>query len=93
MTWLHVCVSVIYLLFLLLESLRKYPPGANIIRAVSKDYAVPDTEYVLQKDTLVMIPVYAIHHDPEFYPNPETFNPDRFKSEEIQKRHPQSFLP
>lgn len=40
-----------------------------------------------------MIPVYAIHHDPEFYPNPEVFDPDRFKAEEIQKRHPQSFLP
>lgn len=79
-------------LFPFSEALRKYPPGAGIIRNVTKDYAVPETNHVLPKGTLVWIPVYAIHHDPDYYPNPEVFEPDRFTSEEIQKRHPQSFL-
>lgn len=25
----------------------------------------------------VHFPLYAIHHDPEFWTDPETFNPDR----------------
>lgn len=75
------------------ESLRKYPPGSNLIRSVTKDYPVPDTNHVLQQNTLVMIPVYAIHHDSDYYPNPEVFNPDRFKPEFVHERHPQSFIP
>lgn len=41
----------------------------------------------------VIIPSYAIHHDPEFYPNPEVFDPDRFTEEMVKKRNPYTFLP
>lgn len=30
-----------------------------------------------------MIPTLAIHRDPKFYPDPHTFNPDRFYVENI----------
>lgn len=39
-----------------------------------------------------MVPVYAIHHDAEWYPEPEMFDPNRFLPNEAQKRHPMSFL-
>lgn len=42
---------------------------------------------------MVFIPVMAIHHDPEFYPNPEKFDPERFTHDEVQKRNPYTFLP
>ena len=40
----------------------------------------------------VNIPVYGIHHDEQIYPNPEVYDPDRFTPDEVQKRHPLSFL-
>lgn len=75
------------------ESLRKYPPGANLIRSVTKDYHVPDSELVFRKGMNVMIPVYAIQHDPEYYPDPERFDPDRFSAEETARRRPFTFMP
>lgn len=41
----------------------------------------------------MMIPVYAIHHDAEYYPEPEVFDPNRFLPEEVKKRHNMSYLP
>ncbi|XP_055550780.1 uncharacterized protein LOC129733180 [Wyeomyia smithii] len=75
------------------ESLRKYPPGANLIRSVTKDYSVPDSNVTFKKGMSVMIPVYAIHHDPEYYPDPERYDPDRFSAEESARRKPFTFIP
>lgn len=41
---------------------------------------------------MVWIPTHAIQHDPENYPNPDKFDPDRFTAEEVRKRNPLLFL-
>lgn len=58
----------------------------------NKDYQIPDTKIIIEKGTMVLIPVYSIHHDPEYYPNPEKFDPNRFSNEEQKKRDPMTFL-
>ncbi|XP_065092334.1 probable cytochrome P450 6a14 [Ochlerotatus camptorhynchus] len=74
------------------ETLRKYPP-TTVYRIVTKDYQVPDSDVVFPKGMSVMVPVYAIHHDPEYWPDPERYNPDRFSAEECASRNPLTFIP
>ncbi|XP_025831659.1 probable cytochrome P450 6a14 [Agrilus planipennis] len=75
------------------ETLRKYPPLPTTTRVCTKDYKIPDSDVVIQKGTLVLVPIYAIQHDPEYYPDPEKFDPERFSEENKNKRPPLTFLP
>ncbi|XP_005184395.4 probable cytochrome P450 6a14 [Musca domestica] len=75
------------------ETLRFYPPLATVVRVTKNDYQIPNTRYVIKKDIMTIIPIHAIHHDPQYYAEPERFNPDRFTPEECLKRHPSAYLP
>lgn len=63
------------------------------MRVTTKDYKVPNSSHILRKGTKLWIPVYAIHHDETYYPQPEVFDPDRFAADELNKRDNITFLP
>ncbi|XP_017888667.1 probable cytochrome P450 6a17 [Ceratina calcarata] len=75
------------------ETLRKYPVGTTLIRKSTSDYTFNGTKVTIPKGTRILIPTYAIQHDPDIYPNPEKFDPERFNEEEIASRHSMSYLP
>jgi cytochrome P450 family 6 len=75
------------------ETLRLYGPVPQLIRTASKDYKIPNTDSTIPKDALVMIPVFGIHRDPDIYPEPEKFIPERFSDENKKNRHPMAFIP
>ncbi|KAL1506386.1 hypothetical protein ABEB36_005759 [Hypothenemus hampei] len=75
------------------ETLRKYPPLSFLSRTCSKTYKVPNTDVVIDKGTRVNIPIWGIHMDPNYYPNPELFDPERFTEENIATRPDFTFLP
>jgi cytochrome P450 len=75
------------------ETLRKYPAVPILNRECIKTYKLPDTDIVLEKGILTVIPVLALHHDPKYYPDPERFDPERFSEEEKAKRHHYVYLP
>lgn len=70
-----------------------HPPIGNLLRTVSKDYKVPGTNTILYRNQPIFIPTYAIQHDPEYYPNPEEFLPERFLPDEMAKRTNVTYLP
>lgn len=74
------------------ETLRLYPSVHFIARTLGQDLTTRGG-YVLPKDTNAVIHIYDVHHNPEIYPDPEKFDPDRFLPENVQKRHPYAFLP
>lgn len=39
------------------------------------------------------MPVIGVHHDPEYYPNPDIFDPERFEPSEVKKRHAMTWIP
>lgn len=60
------------------ETLRFYPPVPVLNRDCTKQYTIPGTSVSIEKGTPIMIPIYSLHHDEKYYPDPEKFIPDRF---------------
>ncbi|KAK8383131.1 hypothetical protein O3P69_011571 [Scylla paramamosain] len=67
-----------YLDAVLMETLRLYPPGTVGERMCTKQYKIPGTDLILNPGNLIQFPLWSIHHDPHYWPEPEEFKPDRF---------------
>lgn len=72
--------------------MRLYPALENLLRKCTKEYKIPNTNLVIPEGTFTLIPIFAIHRDPEIYPDPEKFDPERFSEENKSQRHPMSYL-
>ncbi|CAG9860120.1 unnamed protein product [Phyllotreta striolata] len=82
-----------YLNMVLQESMRKNSVAANLSRNCNKAYKIPGTDVVIDPDTEVIIPVLGFHWDPEYYPEPEKFDPERFSPENKHKIPNYAYLP
>jgi len=85
--------SMNYLDMVISEALRKYPPAFRLERRADTNYNLPNSDVTLEKGSLAIIPIYCIQHDPDIYPNPEQFIPERFTAESKSQRHPYTYLP
>lgn len=82
----------------LLELMRKWPLGALLDRVCTKSYTIealnPDeTSLIIPVGGLLWIPVFGIHRDPSYYPDPEKFDPERFNDESKAKINPYTYIP
>ncbi|XP_052739041.1 cytochrome P450 6B5 [Bicyclus anynana] len=74
------------------ETLRLYPVLGLIAREVMDDYTLP-TGLRLQKRDRVHIPIYYIHHNPDHFPEPEVYRPERFYGDAKKDVKPYTFFP
>jgi len=66
----------------------------HLERKALNDYVVPgNPKFVIEKGTQVLIPACAFHRDEDLYPDPETFDPDRFSQEKVAARDSVEWLP
>lgn len=75
--------SMKYLDAIVNEALRMYPVVVATDRICMKDFELPPTvpsgkSYLVRKGEYIWIPIYGLQHDPEHFPEPDKFNPDRF---------------
>ncbi|KAK9308090.1 hypothetical protein QLX08_001809 [Tetragonisca angustula] len=75
------------------ETLRKYPPVTILSRMSIEDYTFDNTKVTIPKGTLIWIPVFAIHRDPDIYPDPEKYDPERFAEDKFNKIQPMQYMP
>ncbi|XP_044513353.1 cytochrome P450 3A24-like isoform X1 [Gracilinanus agilis] len=80
-----------YLDMVVNETLRLFPLGGRIERICQKTAEI--NGITIPKGTVVLIPVYVLHHDPEYWPEPEEFRPERFDREGRKSMDPYVFLP
>uniref|UniRef100_A0A3Q1I3U7 Thromboxane-A synthase n=1 Tax=Acanthochromis polyacanthus TaxID=80966 RepID=A0A3Q1I3U7_9TELE len=80
-----------YLDMVISEALRLYPPGFRFGRDIDHDCVV--NGQFLPKGATLEIPAGFLHYDPEYWPEPEKFIPERFTAEAKASRHPFVYLP
>ncbi|KAJ8916091.1 hypothetical protein NQ315_004457 [Exocentrus adspersus] len=87
-----------YLDMVVSEVLRKWPSTLATDRLCLKPYtinpALPDEQPLhLEEGSILMIPIYGMHHDQEYFPNPDRFDPDRFNDENKDNIKPYTYFP
>uniref|UniRef100_A0A182MP46 Cytochrome P450 n=1 Tax=Anopheles culicifacies TaxID=139723 RepID=A0A182MP46_9DIPT len=88
-----------YLGMVISETARLYPVLPFIERQCtlpegSTGYKLePFHDYVIPNHMPVLIPIYAIHRDPKYFPNPEKFDPERFSKENLDQIQPCTYMP
>ena len=78
--------NIDYVTMVLYESMRMYPPAHRTFRECTQTCAMND-ELIIEKGVYVSIPMFFIHHNPEYWPNPEKFDPERFDPNNEQSYH------
>lgn len=73
------------------ECLRIYPPAPYISREFVEDFR--HGNILVPKGSSCQIHIFDIHRDPEFFPDPEKFDPDRFLTKNCEKWHSYAYIP
>jgi cytochrome P450 len=73
------------------EAMRLYPPVWSMSRKAIGDDKVEG--YHVAAGSLVIVSPYTLHRRPDFWPDPERFDPNRFSPEAVEGRLPHSFIP
>jgi cytochrome P450 len=74
------------------ESTRLFPPITELARRTVKDTEV--LGHFIPAGTPVQVPVHFVHHMPEYWPSPTTWDPLRFSEERREdKNHRYAWMP
>lgn len=73
------------------EALRLYPPNWIISRNALAEDEIGG--YYIPAKALVVLSSYAVHHNPDIWPDPYQFDPDRFTPDKVKARSKFAHIP
>jgi cytochrome P450 len=73
------------------EAMRVFPPAWVLPRRCIEDDVIDG--HRIPRGSTILIPVYTLHHDQRFWPEPEVFDPERFLPENARTHHRSAYLP
>jgi len=87
-----------YLDMVISETLRKWPAAVAADRVCVKEYVIPpvgpqEKPVTINKNDVMWLPIMGLHYDPEYFPNPNKFDPERFNDENKGKIKPYTYIP
>ena len=80
-----------YLEWVVEEAMRLYPPVYVLFREPTETVTLAG--YDVPAGQPVMLPQWAVHRSPRFYEDPETFDPERWRSERARERPRFAYFP
>ncbi|XP_050440099.1 cytochrome P450 4g15-like [Adelges cooleyi] len=80
-----------YLERVIKETMRLYSAVPIVLRQVKNEMMIG--KYLIPADTIIAIPIYCLHSNPQSYKDPEKFNPDNFLPDVCRSRHPYAYIP
>ncbi|CAH0547234.1 unnamed protein product [Brassicogethes aeneus] len=80
-----------YLDLVIKEAMRVYSPVPLIGRSLDNDCVLDGIK--IPKDTTVNIFLYGMNRNPNIFPNPDLFDPERFLPENQSTRHNFAYIP
>uniref|UniRef100_A0A023GF15 Putative cytochrome p450 ixodes scapularis cytochrome n=1 Tax=Amblyomma triste TaxID=251400 RepID=A0A023GF15_AMBTT len=82
---------MVYLDACIKEALRLSASESFMARLCTEETTVAGIPF--KPGMCVEVPLAGMHHDPEYFPEPEKFNPDRFLPENKDSVKPFTFMP
>jgi cytochrome P450 len=73
------------------ESLRLYPPAWAIGRRAREEYSIGD--YTIPAKSILLMSPWVVHRDPRWWPEPESFRPERWSPDAADKRPKFAYFP
>ncbi|RHZ63623.1 cytochrome P450 [Aspergillus thermomutatus] len=74
------------------ETQRRHNPSFQPGRTAKVDLILPGG-YRIPQDAVVIPALHHIHNNPAIWDNPARFNPDRWETDEVKKRHKAAYIP
>jgi cytochrome P450 len=72
------------------EATRLYPPAFWLPRTAVEDDVIGG--YKIKAGQMVAATMLTIHRHPDFWENPDEFDPERFTPDKVKGRHPQAWM-
>jgi len=84
--------KLVYTGMIFSEAMRLYPPAYILVRTALHDDILPSGVAIPEGSDIFMCQ-YVVHRNPRYFPNPDRFDPERFKPVAEQKRPDYAYFP